>query len=794
MTEDVQDACRLSAEACRWHCDPTLLGFASTGELTPQGKILGQPDAVEALRYGLDSRAQGNNIFVRGLSGFGRTELIHQIIEETARTPIRVNDRCYVHNFAAPDQPRVLSLPTGMGKPFSQAMKSFSLFAQEELPEYLNSDVVTTRQKQLLAMTQEKIQQIGSPFDEELRAAGLAMVPMQVGQNMVPMILPVVEGKPVNYEELQKLRLEGKLSETDFSALMEKVAEFEKKFAELGHSIAQVQSENQQAQQNLYVEEARKFVETRVSAIKRRFNTPEVQGFLDEVTDDLITRRLWAGQEDIDLSRLYQVNLITCHDADAPCPVVSLSNPTLANLVGKVDREVTTNAMVLRSDHMMIKPGALLEADGGYLILEAQDILTEPGAWATLLRTLKTGMYEIFNADPLGLWGTVQLKPEPIKVDVKVVLVGDPDTYQMLDYYEPRFAGLFKILADFSDTLPRDSEGFSAYGNVIARLAQRDDLLPFSAGAVARLIEQGARISAQQGQLTSQFGRIADIAREAAFIAAKSGQIVVEADDVIHGIQRSRRRAELPARRFRRLMAEGTLRVDVQGTEVGQINGLAVTSAGPLVYGFPSRITASIGPGSAGAINIERESDLSGSVHTKGFLILTGLLRYLLKLRHPMAFSASLAFEQTYGGIDGDSASGAEFCCLISALTELPIRQDLAMTGAIDQKGNILPIGAVSEKVEGFFDSCQGVGFTGTQGVLIPRANAAELMLRDDVVEAVRAGEFSVYAIETIHQALAILMNRTAGTCTEDEYDTGSILARAQHRAHEYWEIARSHQ
>lgn len=371
-----------------------------------------------------------------------------------------------------------------------------------------------------------------------------------------------------------------------------------------------------------------------------------------------------------------------------------------------------------------------------------------------------------------------------------MVLVGDPETYYLLDMYEPRFATLFKVLADFTDTIARDEAGFRAYANVIARLIARDGLQHFSAGGIARLVEHGARICAQRGRLTSRFGRIADIAREASYLARRAGVGLVEAEHVIDAVARSKRRADLPARRFRRLLAEGTLKIHVSGAEVGQVNGLAVTSAGPLMYGFPSRITASIGPGTAGAVNIERESELSGSVHTKGFMILSGLLRHLLRLKHPMAFSAAIAFEQTYGGIDGDSASGVEFCCLISALTGLPARQDLAMTGAVDQKGNILPIGGVTEKVEGFYDACQATQFTGTQGVIVPASNVDELMLRDDVVAAIDAGDFSVYSISTIDQALALLLNRAPGRLHDSAYEEGSILALAQEKAHEYWEVA----
>ncbi len=790
MTEKFQKELRISPAQARWRCDPGTLGFSSTGELTAADQILGQEDALDALRFGLETRLQGNNVFVRGLSGFGRMGLIHQVIAEMADPEVDLPDLCYVHNFSAPDQPRLLSLPTGRGREFMETMDRFAEFTQSDLPEHLNSDYVKSRQKKLAARTQERIQEIGQPFEEELAAAGLAMIPMQVGQGMVPVILPIIDNKPTQFDELQQMRRDGKLSEEDFKSTLERVASFEKKFASLGEQIEAVQIEHQEALQQIVVEEATSFVQSRITAIKQRFRLADVEAFLDEIKDDLIQHRLTDPATAHDFVRAYRVNLVRGRKSLDGAPVVPLSNPSLSNLVGNVDREMGPNGMLVRSDHLMIKPGALLDADGGYLIIEAQDVLSEPGSWAALLRTLKNGALEVTSHDLLSAWGTPQLRPEPIDIDVKVVLVGDPETYHLLDLYEPRFATLFKVLADFTDTIERNQAGFEAYANVIARLIARDDLRQFAASGVARLIEHGARICAQRGRLTSRFGRIADIAREASYLAGKTGSALVEEVHVVDSIARSKRRADLPARRFRRLLSEGTLKIEVSGRRVGQVNGLAVTSAGPLMYGFPSRITASIGPGTAGAVNIERESDLSGSVHTKGFMILSGLLRHLLRLKHPMAFSSSIAFEQTYGGIDGDSASGVEFCCLLSALTGLPARQDLAMTGAVDQKGNILPIGGVTEKVEGFFDACHATEFTGTQGVVIPRSNADELMLRDDVVKAIDDGTFSVFAIETIDQALALMLDCDPGNIDDTVYEPGSVLSLAQEKAHEYWDVA----
>ncbi|MDA0788760.1 MAG: ATP-binding protein [Proteobacteria bacterium] len=779
---------RISAEDCRWRCDADQLGFQTTAELKPVYSIMGQDEAVEALRFGLQNRFTGDNIFVRGLSGFGRMALIDQMISEIASGPVNSQDRCYVYNFEAPDQPRLLNLPLGRGREFKRLMDEFVDFVETDLPAFLTSDMLVSRQKELVAAMQEEIKALGEPFEAELGKAGLALVPVQVGQNMMPAILPVIDGKPMPFEEVQKRRMEGQISEDEFRALSEKISGFHSEMAELNEAATNIQFQHQDKIRHFIADEARQFVQHRLGRIRKRFALPQVQTYLDAIVEDLIDNRLLDGNAKPEFAKDYRVNLILCHSEEDPAPVVSIANPTMVNLVGKIDTEFAQNGMQARSDHMMIKPGALLEADGGYLIIEAREILLEPGAWSILLRTLKTGMFDMSSMEVPSFLPVPRLRPEPVPVDIKVILVGDPDTYFMLDQYEPRFPSLFKILADFGDTIARDDEGFRSYANMIARLVERDHLLPFENAAVAELIEHGARICAQKGRLTSQFGRIADISREASFIAGQAHQENVRAKDVQLSIQRNKRRADLPARRFRRMITEGALLIRVSGAEIGQINGLAVTSAGPLVYGIPMRITASIGPGSAGMINVERESSLSGSVHTKGFLIQGGLLRHLLRLDHPMAFSASIAFEQSYGGVDGDSASAAEFCCLISSLTQTPIRQDFAMTGAIDQKGNIMPIGAVTEKVEGYFDACQSVGFTGTQGVIIPRSNQGELMLRQDVVDAVSRGQFQIHAITRIEQALELFTGVEVGDVENPA--SGTLLAIARKKADDYWHTA----
>jgi ATP-dependent Lon protease len=607
---------------------------------------------------------------------------------------------------------------------------------------------------------------------------------------MQPAILPVIDGTPVSPERFRALRAQGTIDDAEAARLYTQIASFGKRMAVLGEHIAALQNAHHTDVQRLYEQEGRRILQSQVQRIIEEFPQPAVESFLADIIEDIATRRLHTLAEDTAFTRLYRINVILPHAPDEACPMVIESAPTMTNLLGLVEREFLAGGMV-RSDHLMIHAGSLLQADGGFLILEARDVLAEPGAWKVLVRTLRTGRLEIIPSE-LAAWGTGPLlKPEPIAVTIKVILLGDPALYAMLDAHDPDFAELFKVLADFDTSIARNQQGVRYYAGFLAKLARHEGLLPFARDAVVALTEQGARLAARRDRLTTQFGRLADIAREAAFLARRRGTGTVTGAHVQDATRRRMHRADLPARHFRTLVAEGTLRIQTQGAEVGQINGLAVSHAGSLTYGFPTRITATIGPGTAGAINIEREADLSGAIHTKGFYILGGLLRFLLRSSHPLAFSASIAFEQSYGGIDGDSASGAEMCCLLSALTDVPLRQSLAMTGAIDQVGHILPVGAVTEKIEGFFDTCQDLGLTGTQGVIIPQANRGDLMLRPDVVKACEAEQFHVYAVETIHQALELLTGRPAGhQGPQGQYPEHTLLHLAVHRARDYWRMA----
>ncbi|MHC4217392.1 MAG: Lon protease family protein [Planctomycetota bacterium] len=779
----------LDPQELRWRCPTESLPFNTTDDVEPAPGVIGQDAAIDALRFGLETRAAGQNVFVRGLMGTGRMTLVRRVLEELRPTSCGSMDRCYVHDFAQPDRPRLVSLPQGEARRFRRLADEMADFIRDDLSRALGAERIRVRKAQIDQVAQDEVQSLLGPFEKALEEAGLALVTLPTGPVGHTVIFPLVDGKPVTPQEYELLHEQGKISQEQVADFYAQREGFEKQLAEIHRQVHDIRRRHAETVGPLLEGEARSILAEFVALIIAEFDQDEVKTFLSEIIDDVVENRLQTlgGEEQEDFTGLYRVNVLLQGTAAETCPIIVENTPTLANLLGAVDRESGPMGTV-RSSHMMIRAGSLLRADGGYLILEARDVLVEPGAWKVLMRTLRTGRLEIVPPEMSFPWLAPTLKPEPIDLNVKVVLLGDAGIYYMLDSMDEDFPNLFKVLADFDSVIPRDEQAVSHYTGVLARIAREEKLPPLDRSAVAALAEHGARIAAKGGKLTARFGRVADIAREGAFIATKSGGDHVGGDDIREAIRRTRHRADLPSRRFRELLADGTIRVQTTGSAVGQINGLAVLQAGPLTFGFPARVTATIGPGTAGVINIEGEAALSGAIHTKGFYILGGLTRRLLQTDHPLAFVASIAFEQSYGGIDGDSASGAEICCLLSALTEVPIRQGLAMTGAIDQVGHLLAVGAVNEKIEGFFDTCVDAGTTEPTGVIIPSSNASDLMLRHDVVDACAEGRFDVYAVSTIHEALSLLTGLPAGTRDErGNYPEGSVLGRAVSKAHEYW-------
>jgi ATP-dependent Lon protease len=782
-------ASKLPPEQLRWRFDAATLPFKSTEEVDPATGVVGQPIALEAMRFGLECDAPGQNIYIRGLSGTGRMTLVESMLEQLDPRPSRQLDRCYVHNFAQPDRPRLLTLEAGQGPKFRRRMREAAEFIETRLADILEAPAAHASLNTIQEEARAAVESVTAPLEKDLRDNGLTLVQLQNGPITQAAVFPLVDGKPLPPDEYRQQVLDGVIDKAAAGKVEEALRSFEPRIDSIGREAAKAWQQGEQQAADFIEQEIRTALDQLFAPLREGFPTDPVCCFLREVTEDIIENRLPGSEAENlpDAVDIYGVNVVHSHAAGDRTSIITENAPTVANLLGSVEPDFVNGGQLV-SNYKGIRAGALVRADGGFLALDAYDVLTEPGAWRMLMRALRTGSVEIVPAE-LGWPLTSQsLKPEPIDIKVRVILLGGSDLFYELDNIDQDFSDLFKVLADFDSEIERSEAGVGKYAGVIARLCHTENLPPFSADAIAAMAEHGARIAARQGKITARFSRVADIAREAAFLTAKAGQAMVDREQVEETVRRTRYRASLPSQRYQELISDGTINVVTGGAVTGQLNGLAVIHAGPLSYGFPARITATVGPGRAGVINIEGASSLSGNIHTKGFHILGGLLRFVLRSEHALAFSASIAFEQSYGGIDGDSASGAEFCCLVSALTGTPLRQGIAMTGAIDQHGHLQAIGGVNEKVDGFFDACHGLGLTGEQGVIIPAANAGDLMLRQDVVEACKDGQFHVYAVKTISEALEILTGGPVGDpLAKTDYPSGSLFDLAQQRAYAFF-------
>lgn len=786
MTNETRKNTAIEAHLVRWQCDVSQLDFETTKEVKPISDIIGQKEALEALEYSIQSRAFGQNAFVRGLQGTGRLQMICEFLQTSKPQMPSKHDQCYVANFQQPDRPKLITLPAGEARFFKRWMKKFSDFVTKELNERLESDSLKNKKESIEEQTQDQIKQILTPFEKKLANNQLALVNYKTEAGVQAVISPLYQGKPVNPQQWQDLLKEEKITEQQQQKVQQDIQKYNSDLQDLFHDINVLKNSRSEEIQELIEKKARQILHAETAPILKRFHTQEMQDYLNDVIEDVVEQFFYSPKEQFYPHLRYNVNILVSHKNNSECPIILERVPSLGKLLGTIESKWGEKGPEL-SDHMSITAGTLLRADGGFLILDARELLSETGAWKILTRTIKNQLLEIVPAEMAWPFSQPTLKPEPIPVNVRVILVGDAGLYYMLDNQDPDFPELFKVLVDFDSEIQRDKQGFANYAAVISRLVTDEGLLPFDKTGVAALIEHGARIAARKDKLSTNFPRIADLAREANFLAIKADDKRVESKQVYQAISRTRKRASLPSHKFQQMLSNGTINLFTSGELIGEINGLAVIHAGPIVYGFPSRITSTVAPGRAGVINIEGQADMSGSIHTKGFQILGGLLRHLLPTNHPLTFSASIAFEQSYGGIDGDSASGAEFCCLISAITQIPISQEYAMTGAIDQHGRLQAIGGVNEKIEGFYDTCQAQGFTGTQGVIIPQSNAGDLMLRADVQQAVKDKQFSIYAVSHVTQALEILCDQTAGVLFEGEYPEDSILFKAVEKSNLFW-------
>jgi predicted ATP-dependent protease len=760
----------LPAEAFYRACEPSDLPFETTADLPDLAEVVGQQRAAEAIRLGIGIRREGFNLFALGPICSGRHSTVRRFLEEQAAGEPVPSDWCYVNNFGDPQSPVALELPAGKGCELRSDVDELLEELRVVLPAVFESKEYQAQKESIDAEVKEKQSKAIGDLDARAKERGVALLRTPVGFVFAPAgkegVLPPEEFEKLPPEERDRIEKEVKALQEELEGLIHQVRDWEREGRE---KLKLLDEEVATAAIGHLLEDLRVKYSS-VPAVGRHLEALQqdlvehVGEFLkppDSVAATLLGISSPGGREGRTLRR-YRVNVLVDHSETRGAPVVYEGHPSYPNLIGGIEHIAQMGTLV--TDFSLVKAGALLQANGGYLILDAREVLMQPFAWESLKKALSSGEISIESPGQwLGLASTVSLSPEPIPLSVKVVLIGERLLYYLLCQLDPEFNDLFKVAADFNDQIARTPENQTLYARLIATLARREKLLDFDRPAVARLIERCAREAGDAERLSARIGLMADLMREADYWARLEGRTVIGTGDVEQAVSQQVRRADRLYGLIQEEILRGTILVDVRGSRVGQVNGISVIELGRFAFGRPSRITARVRPGRGEVIDIEREVELGGPIHSKGVLILAGFLGERYARTVPLALSASLVFEQSYGGVEGDSASSAELCALLSALAELPVKQGIALTGSVSQQGQIQAVGGINEKIEGFFDTCRARGLTGDQGVVLPAANVSHLMLRKDVVEAASAGKFSLYPVSTIDEAIEILTGLPAG-------------------------------
>jgi lon-related putative ATP-dependent protease len=792
----------LPPEKLRWRCDPASIPFQTTAEIAPAGGDIGQERARRALRMGVELTASGYNLFVCGLSGTSRGGMIVRMIEDMHPKIEPAPDRCYVNNFKNADRPRLLTLPRGQANAFKKEVESGIDFLRRRIPQVFEGEPFQRQKTRIVERFTQREKELMDDFTRRIAREQFALGRMQVGAVALPEIFPVLDGQMVPIEEIPKLVQDGKLENAAAEDLERKYDQFRQEFTVVYRKTLSLSRELASEMSYLEQEAASVLVDGVIEELKEKYPSSPIAEYLEEVRhhilDNLDPFKEREGEDDQppseggggaraersdrDPFRVYGVNVILAHGEQEECPVIFETIPTYANLFGTIHRSYDTRGG-WNSDFMDLRGGSMLRADGGFLVMYALDALTETGVWRTLKRTLNHGKLEIQPVDVFFPFSTAALKPEPIDVHVKIILIGDGDMYELLYEHEDDFKKIFKVRVEFDEEMKWSDEVVRQYGGRLRKLSDDEQLLPFDRSAVASILEHGVRIAGRRGKITTRFFDLADLGREASYVARHSGRAIITGEHVRDALEAKIERHNLLETKIREMMEQNLLFIDTTGERVGQVNGLSVLEIGGYIFGKPVRITASVALGKIGIINIEREANLSGRFHDKGVQIISGFLRRTFAQDKPLSLSASVCFEQSYSGVDGDSASSTEVYALLSALAGLPIRQEFAVTGSVNQQGDVQPIGGVNQKIEGFYDVCRLKGLTGTQGVLIPTENVEDLMLRDEVIDAVAKGQFHIYPVASIEQGMEILTGVQAGKrISSGKFEPHSIFAKVDAR------------
>jgi lon-related putative ATP-dependent protease len=757
----------LSAEQLRNCCKPDQVRYKTTEEIEQTKEIIGQKRAVNALKFGLGIKVDGFNVFVAGPQGTGRETAVKNFLEEFAKDRPVPSDCCYVNNFKDPYTPNFIKLPPGTGQTFKKDMKDLINEIRRVLPESFKSEDYTAKRESTVESVEKERKKLFDKLTKKAEEEDFVLRKAPSGL----LIIPQKDGKPLDEEEFMKLPKEER------ERIQKKKEKLGAELREAVRHLRKIERKTNEELKNLDREISAFVTDDLIDELRGKYKDyPEVLKYLDEVQKNILDNISKFTESDDDTSKNlpfpfgskepsfkeYEVNVLVDNSDVDGAPVIIEHNPTYQNLIGKIEK--VSHFGTLTTDFTMIRPGALHKANGGYLLLTVEDLLKIILSWEGLKKALTNKCITIEEAaERLGLTTTKSLKPQPIPLEVKVVLIGTPRHYQLLYMLDMQFKELFKVKAEFDNTMERTEKNIDNYVSLIGNIAKKEELKHLDASGVAAMIEHSSRLAGHQNKLTTKFADIADILREANYYAVEKNSEYITSSHIKNAIEEKVYRSNLIQEKIQELIEQKLILIDTKQEKIGQVNGLSVINLGDFTFGRPSRVTTSIGLGRKGIIDIERESKLGGKIHTKGVMIIAGYITEKYAQDKPLSLSARLVFEQSYGEIEGDSASSTELYALLSNLSGLPIKQYIAVTGSVNQKGEIQAIGGVNEKIEGFFEVCEMKGLTGEQGVIIPESNVQNLMLKEKVIEAVKSGQFHIYPVKTIDDGIEILTGVSSG-------------------------------
>ncbi len=793
---------KLTPEELYKKCDYRKFDFTTTAELEERLSALGQDRAISAVELGINIKSKGYNLFCLGPEGTGKTSLVKRILEKEAKTRPTPDDWAYVYNFDEPYKPKAINFPAGEAVDFAKDVDDLIADFSANIPAILESEEYQAGLNIIKEKYRQKKEEYIRILQKKAKGKSVSLLHMQAGL----VVAPTKNGEVISPDTFDQLPEEGK------KALMSDLNAMQEEIESVAQDLPNWEEKQRQEINSLKeryikiavkqpIDELRKKYKGQKAAIEFLRNMQNhiinnINDFLpeqeqpsgDDNSDALSALLAKMNKNEEDKFAKFKVNVIVKHEKDSGAPIVLLDHPTQGNLVGKVERIQQYGALL--TDFTLIKAGALHHANGGFLLMDARKLLLQPFSWDSLKRALASKSVKIEAPSDETSFTTISLDPEPIPLDLKVILTGDADLFEILSERDPDFRDYFKVEADFGILMDRTDENEIEYAKLIGSLSKKKKIRSLNKQAVARIIEYSSRLAEDTEKLTAHIASIGDLLREADFWARKSKANQIGKNHIEQAIEAQIYRSDRIKQAMQEQIDKGTILMDVTGSRVGQINGLVVYNLSRTSFGKPARITTQVRIGRGEFLNIEREVEMSGPIHTKGVLILQSLLSNRFAKYSPLSLSASIVFEQSYGGVDGDSASSTEYYCLLSAISELPIKQSIAVTGSINQFGEIQPIGGVNEKIEGFFDVCKHNGLTGTQGVIIPRTNVSNLMLREDIVKAVEEGTFTIYAIDTVDDGIEILTGIPAGKADKKgNFPKGTVNYKVKQKLDEYYRL-----